>query len=62
MPNYRVTHVSGLREKIIVAGIFGCSARQNLGLTVEAYRETILVEKINPSLHRMGCDLGALRG
>jgi hypothetical protein len=60
MPNYRVTHVSGLREKIIVARdedqareLWGgdlrlLDAADRLGLTVEAYRETILVEEIKP--------------
>jgi hypothetical protein len=60
MPNYRVTHVSGLQEKIIVARdedqareLWGGDLRlkgaaDRLGLTVEAYPETILVEKIEP--------------
>ena len=60
MPNYRVTDVSGLREKIIVARdedqareLWGgdlrlLDAADRLGLTVEAYRETILVEEIKP--------------
>ena len=58
MPTYRVVHVNGLREKDIVARdedqareLWGGDLRlkgaaDRLGLTVDAYRETILVEKI----------------
>jgi hypothetical protein len=53
-------HVNGLREKDIVARdedqareLWGgdlrlTGAADRLGLTVDAYRETILVEKIKP--------------
>jgi len=60
MPTYRVVHINGLREKNIVARdedqareLWGGDLRlkgaaDRLNLTVDAYRETILVEKIKP--------------
>ena len=58
MPTYKVVHVNGLREKNIEARdedqareLWGGNLRlkgasDRLGLTVDAYRETILAEKI----------------